>query len=60
MIDKSLIVFNFYIKRYCLINVIVKDVVEAPSRGVLEHFVKLAGKYLCQGVFLNKVAGLWK
>ena len=35
MIDKSLIVFNFYIYRYCLINVIVKDAVEAPSRGVL-------------------------
>ena len=26
--------------------------------GVLKNFVKFAGKHLCQGLFLDKVAGL--
>ena len=27
-------------------------------KGVLRDFAKLTGKYLCQGLFFNKVAGL--
>ena len=28
------------------------------KKGVLENFAKFTGKYLCQSLFLNKVAGL--
>ena len=37
-----------------------KAVVQRCSvrKGVLIHFTKLTGKYLCQGQFFNKVAGL--
>ena len=27
-------------------------------KGVLRNFAKFKGKHLCQGLFLNKVAGL--
>ena len=27
------------------------------QKGVLRHFAKFTGKHLCQGLFLNKVAG---
>ena len=29
------------------------------KKGVLRNFVKFTGKYLCQGLFSNKVSGLW-
>ena len=29
------------------------------KKGVLRNFVKFMGKYLCQGLFFNKVSGLW-
>ena len=28
------------------------------KKGVLRSFAKVAGKYLCQSLFFNKVAGL--
>ena len=28
------------------------------KKGVLKYFVKITGKYLCRGLFLNKVSGL--
>ena len=28
------------------------------EKGVLRHFTKFTGKYLCQSLFLNKIAGL--
>ena len=28
------------------------------KKGVLRNFAKFAGKYLCQNLFFNKVAGL--
>ena len=28
-------------------------------KGVLRNFTKFTGKHLCQGLFFNKVAGLW-
>ena len=28
------------------------------KKVVLENFIKFTGKYLCQSLFLNKVAGL--
>ena len=28
------------------------------EKGILKNFVKIKGKYLCQSLFLNKVAGL--
>ena len=28
------------------------------KKGVLRHFAKFNGKHLCQGLFINKVAGL--
>ena len=28
------------------------------KKGVLRNFAKFTGKYLCQGLFFNKVAGL--
>ena len=30
------------------------------EKDVLRNFVKFTGKYLCQGLFFNKVAGLIK
>ena len=30
----------------------------AVKKGILRNFAKFTGKYLCQGLFLNKVAGL--
>ena len=29
------------------------------KKGVLRNFAKLTGKHLCQGLFFNKVAGLF-
>ena len=29
------------------------------KKGVLRNFAKFTGKHLCQGLFFNKVAGLW-
>ena len=29
------------------------------QKCALRNFVKFTGKYLCQSLFLNKVAGLW-
>ena len=29
------------------------------KKGALRNFAKLTGKYLCQSLFFNKVAGLW-
>ena len=31
---------------------------EFCKKGALRNFTKFAGKYLCQRLFLNKVAGL--
>ena len=28
-----------------------------PKKGLLRNFAKFTGKYLCQSVFFNKVAG---
>ena len=28
-------------------------------KGVLRNFAKFTGKHLCQGLFFNKVKGLW-
>ena len=32
---------------------------EAATGGVLKNFAKFTGKHLCQGLFFNKVAGLF-
>ena len=29
-------------------------------KGVLRNFAKLTGKHLCQSLFFNKIAGLWR
>ena len=29
------------------------------KKGVLRNFAKFTGKHLCQGLFFNKVAGVW-
>ena len=30
------------------------------KKDVLKNFAKFTGKHLCQGLFFNKVAGLWQ
>ena len=30
------------------------------KKGVLKHFVKITGKYLCRRLFLNNVSGLFR
>ena len=30
------------------------------KKGILENFAKFTGKHLCQSLFFNKVAGLWR
>ena len=53
-----------FFKTMCLYRDIAVNTPEVVTRrcsvkrGVLKGFTKFTGKYLCQGLFFNKVAGL--